>query len=104
MSRQPTCHSCKYWWAYEGKGEGLGNCHRRSPAPASEALTAILGIVRFRDVLFEQPPRELEQPPRERSVPPAAGDIYNLRAIWPMTLSDDGCGEHVSRNPRQGFV
>lgn len=97
MNRQPICATCRFWWAYTGKGEGTGNCHRRSPAPASEALTAILGIVRFRDALFERSPHE------SSSGAPVA-DVYDRQAVWPMTLSADGCGEHVSRDDRQDFV
>jgi hypothetical protein len=73
---EPTCSTCRYWWAYADQDPasagGTGNCRRYAPRPTFLAELSSYG----------------EQP-----------GIFRQTA-WPRTSEGDGCGEHEPHRKR----
>lgn len=82
MSR--ACSDCTFWYVIRGEPDGLGECRRYAPRPASAAETAshmrLWMQTADEEGIVEHPE---DQPPSQRT------------AVWVVTVGEDWCGEYT---------
>ena len=70
---RPLCENCRAWKQWSPNNDEYGTCVRHAPTPIPATL-------------FGEPPNK---------------DYYDCRSMFPNTLNDDWCCEHLPIKPKK---